>query len=149
MAAQRATSIVVGCAVLFAVIASATRLHVSPTTRNQLVAGGAAGLSGTVAGIGGPPMAIAYQNSDPRTLRSSLAVFNAISIVLFSIPLLIVAGATGWREARIAMVLVPSVFAGLWVGKHTVGRLDPATVRAFVLVVCATSAITLLTRQIL
>ena len=146
---QRATSIVVGCAVLMAVVASATRLHVRPTARNQLVAGGVAGLSGTVAGIGGPPMAIAYQNSDPSTLRASLGVFNSISILAFSIPLLIAAGATGWREVRIACVLVPAVFGGLWVGKHTIGRLEPETIRRFVLLVCAASAIVLLSRQLL
>lgn len=145
---QQAISIVIGCAVLLAVIASLTRLRLSPTLRNQLIAGGAAGFSGTVSGIGGPPMAITYQHSNPGVLRASLATFNAASLALFTIPLLAIAGVTGWREIRIAALLIPSVFAGLWVGKHGIDRLQPTAVRGFVLAVCAASAIVLLARQI-
>lgn len=145
---QRATSIVVACAVLLAVIASGTRLRVSPTPRNQLIAGAASGLSGTVAGIGGPPMAITYQNEDPRTLRASLAAFNAVSITLLTVPSLMVADVIGWREFRIALVLIPGVFAGLWVGKHAISRLPPERIRQFVLLVCAASAVVLLVREL-
>ena len=101
---QRAIAIVIGCAVLLAVVSSLTGLHVRPTPRNQLIAGGAAGLSGTVAGMGGPPMAIAYQHSDPAVLRASIAAFNMVSVVLLSIPMLVLAGVIGWREVQLAAV---------------------------------------------
>lgn len=145
---REATSIVVALAVLFAVVATLTRLRVAPTPRNQLIAGGASGLSGTVAGIGGPPMAITYQHSDPQVLRASLATFNSISIVAFSVPSLAVAGVIGAREVRLAVVLVIGVFAGLWIGKHMIARLAPERVRYGVLGVCAASALVLLARQL-
>ncbi len=145
---RQATSIVVAAAVLFAVIATLTRLRVSPTPRNQLVAGAASGLSGTVAGIGGPPMAITYQHSGPSVLRASLATFNSISIVAFSIPSLTIAGVIGAREVRLAVALVAAVFAGLWIGKHMIARLAPERVRYGVLSVCAASAIVLLVSEL-
>lgn len=145
---QRAIAIVIACAVLLAVVSSLTGLRVAPTTRNQLIAGGAAGLSGTVAGMGGPPMAIAYQHSDPAVLRASIAAFNMVSVVVLSIPLLVIAGVIGWREMQLAAVLIVGVLAGLRVGKHFISRLQPARVRLLVLAVCATSAVILLTRQL-
>lgn len=145
---RQATSIVVAVAVLFAVVATLTRLRLSPTPRNQMVAGAASGLAGTAAGIGGPPMAITYQHSDPRILRATLATFNSISVVLLSIPSLAVADVIGGREVRLAAVLIPPVFAGLWVGKHAIVRLPPERVRYGVLTVCATSALVLLARQL-
>ena len=80
-------------------------------------------------GVGGPPMALTYQHSDPRVLRASLATFNSISILSFTIPLLAIAGATGWHELRIAVAVTPGVLAGLWVGKHLIARLRPELVR--------------------
>lgn len=143
-----ATSIVIAIAVLFAVVATMTRLAVSPTPRNQSIAGAASGLAGTVAGIGGPPMAITYQHSDPRVLRATLATFNAISLIVLSIPSLAVAGVIGGREVRLAGALIPAVFAGLWIGKHATSRLAPSGVRYGVLGVCAASAVVLLARQL-
>ena len=145
---RQATSVVVAGAVLFAVVATLTRLHVSPTPRNQLIAGAASGLSGTVAGIGGPPMAITYQHSEPSVLRASLATFNSISIVAFSIPSLTIAGVIGVHEIQLAAVLVVGVFAGLWIGKHMINRLAPERVRYGVLAVCTASALVLLAREL-
>jgi uncharacterized membrane protein YfcA len=145
---QRAVAIVIASAVLLAVASSLTGLKVRPTRRNQLIAGGVAGVSGTVAGIGGPPMAITYQYEDAGVLRASLAAFNAVSIMALSIPLLAIAGVIGWREVQLAVVLVAGVFAGLWVGKHAIGRLHPERVRYLVLFVCAASAIIVLAKQL-
>jgi uncharacterized membrane protein YfcA len=144
---QRAIAIVVGISVLLAVVASATGLRFAPSRRNLGVAGVASGFSGTVAAIGGPPMALTYQHGDPRTLRSTLAVFNTIGSS-FTIPSLVIAGAIGRRQLEYAALLVPAVIAGLWIGRYTIVRLDPERVRPFVLVTCAASALALLLREL-
>lgn len=143
----RTIAIVVGLSVLLAVIASATKLHFAPTRRNLLIAGTAAGFSGTVAGIGGPPMALTYQHSDPRVLRGSLAAFNTIGS-MFTIPSLVIAGVIGWREFQLALMLIPGVLVGLWTGRFTIARLRPERVRPFVLAACAGSAILLLVSEL-
>jgi uncharacterized membrane protein YfcA len=144
---QRAVAAVVGVAVLSAVVASFTRLHFRPTLRNQLVAGTASGFAGTVAGVGGPPMAITYQHADPRVLRSSLAAFNSIGLIAFTLPSLVIAGVIGRRELALGCLLVPGVIAGFTVGKYTIAKLPPERVRPFVLAVCAGSALLVLSRS--
>lgn len=145
---QNGIAIVVGLSVLLAVVGSLTGIHFAPTPRNLLVAGTASGFSGTVASVGGPPMALTYQHSDPRTLRASLATFNMIGSA-FTIPGLVIAGVIGHRELRLALMLVPGVLLGLWTGRFTITRMSPDRVRPFVLIACAASAIVLLARQLL
>ena len=91
-------------------------------------------------------MAITYQHSDPGTLRSTLAAFNAIGSAM-TIPSLALAGVIGRRELQLALLLVPGVLLGLWAGGFTISRLPPARVRPFVLAACAASALALLVRQ--
>ena len=140
-------AIVVGASVLVAVIGSASGLTFRPTRRNLLIAGTASGVSGTVAAIGGPPMALTYQHSDPRTLRASLAAFNTIGSTM-TIPSLVIAGVLGVREMQLAAVLVPGVIAGLWFGRVGIARLPAHRVRSFVLLACATSAVVLLVNEL-
>jgi uncharacterized membrane protein YfcA len=141
-------AIVVGLSVLLAVVGSLTGIHFAPSPRNLFVAGTASGFSGTVAGVGGPPMALTYQHSDPRTLRATLATFNMIGSA-FTIPSLAIAGVIGRRELQLALMLVPGVLLGLWIGRFTISRLPPERVRPFVLIVCAASALVLLAHQLL
>jgi uncharacterized membrane protein YfcA len=141
-------AIIVGLTVLLAVVASVTGLHFAPTDRNIVVAGAAAGFTGTSAGVGGPPMALTYQHSDPGTLRSTLAAFNAIGSAM-TIPSLAIAGVIGRREVELALMLVPGVVVGLWLGGLTIARLPPARVRPIVLAACAASALALLLRQLI
>ena len=141
-------AIVVAVSVLLAVIGSASGLRFAPTRRNLVIAGTASGFSGTVAAIGGPPMALTYQNADPRTLRASLAAFNTIGS-LFTIPSLVIAGVLGVRELRLALLLVPGVFVGLWLGRVGIARLPAHRVRSFVLLACASSAVALLLNELI
>jgi len=145
---QGGIAIVVGLSVLLAVVGSLSGLHFSPTPRNLFIAGTASGFSGTVAGVGGPPMALTYQNSDPRTLRATLAAFNMIGSS-FTIPSLAIAGIIGRRELQLALMLTPGVLMGLWIGQFTITRLPRERVRSFVLVASAASALVLLARQLL
>lgn len=147
-AGRGAIAIVIGISVLLAVIGSASGVRFAPSRRNLTIAGAASGFSGTVAGIGGPPMALTYQHSDPRTLRASLAAFNLMASA-FIIPSLIVADVLGWREARLGLLLIPSVLCGLWLGRVGIARLPAERVRPLVLAACAASAVVLLGRQLL
>jgi len=147
-AGQSAIVVIVGLSVLVAVVASATGLKFPTTRRNLAIAGTASGFSGTAAGVGGPPMALTYQNADPRTLRATIATFNTIGSAM-TVTLLTIAGVIGKRELQLALLLVPGVVLGLWAARFTIHHMSPARVRPFVLVVCAASATALLTRELL
>ena len=144
---QNGIAIVIGISVMLAVVGSMSGIRFETSRRNLLIAGTASGFSGTVAGIGGPPMALTYQHADPRTLRASLAAFNTIGSA-FIIPSLIIADVIGWREVRLAGLLIPGVVAGLLLGRIGVARIPAHRVRPFVLLACATSAAVLLAKQL-
>ena len=143
---QGSIAVVIGLSVLLAVVASLTGLRFQPSRRNLVIAGAASGLTGTAAGVGGPPMALTYQNSDPRTLRATLATFNTIGSAM-TVSVLSLAGVIGKRELQLALLLVPGVVLGLWAARYTIHHMSPERVRPFVLVVCSASALALLVRQ--
>lgn len=146
-ATQGFIATMVAVSVLLAVVGSISGVRFAPSRRNLMIAGTASGFSGTVAGIGGPPMALTYQHADPRILRSSLAVFNAIGS-MFIIPSLVIVGVIGRRETELALMLVPGVLIGLWLGRIGIARVPANRIRPFVLLVCAASAVVLLARQL-
>lgn len=147
IASRDVVAVVIAFSVLLAVVGSVSGLRFATSDRNLMIAGTASGFTGTVAAIGGPPMALTYQHSDPRTLRATLAAFNTIGSA-FTIPSLVIAGVIGWREFQLALLLVPGVVGGLWLGRIGIARLRADRVRGFVLAACASSAIVLLARQI-
>ncbi|HUF99736.1 MAG TPA: sulfite exporter TauE/SafE family protein, partial [Ilumatobacter sp.] len=104
---------VIAIVVLLAVLASASGLHFTPTTRNLAISGAASGFGGTVAGIGGPPMALTYQHSDPETMRATLAVFFIVGIAI-SFTTLAIAGVVGRRELELGALLMPASLLGAW-----------------------------------
>lgn len=147
-ASQDFIATVIGISVLLAVFGSLSGITFPPSPRNLLIAGTASGFTGTVASIGGPPMALTYQHADPKALRASLAAFNTVGSA-FTIPALTVAGVLGVRELQLAALLIPGVVVGLFLGRIGVARLPANRVRPFVLLACATSATVLLVEQVL
>ena len=77
-------AVLVAGSVLLAVVASLTGRLFRPTDRALVVAGMASGFAGTTTGVGGPPMALTYQNSDPATMRATISAFFAIGSVMSS-----------------------------------------------------------------
>ena len=53
-----------------------------PTDRSLVVAGLASGFAATTTGVGGPPMALTYQNSDPATMRATISAFFSIGTLM-------------------------------------------------------------------
>lgn len=139
----RAVSVAIAVSVLLAVVGSVTRVRFHPSHRNLVVAGIASGVTGTAAGIGGPPMALTYQHSDPASLRSTLAAYFTLG-ALMSFGALAAAGAVGRRELELSALIVPATLAGLTVSRLTIRRLPAGTLRPVILVVCSASAIVLL-----
>ncbi|MGZ8765296.1 MAG: sulfite exporter TauE/SafE family protein, partial [Acidimicrobiia bacterium] len=74
-AGPTALALLVSGSVLLAVAASLTGVHFRPTPRALVIAGATSGFTGTATGVGGPPMAITYQNADPLAARATLALF--------------------------------------------------------------------------
>lgn len=111
VAPQSAISLGFGVLIIASVILSYRRVTVEASRNNLLVAGFFSGMMGTTTSVGGPPMALVYQNSDPETVRAQLGFYFLIGTGL-SIVLLVVSGNYSIRQLGLVIPLVPAVFLG-------------------------------------
>jgi uncharacterized protein len=119
-----------------------------PITRGSLMTAGlVSGFSGTATSIGGPPMAILYQNRPPRQIRTTLAVYFMVGAAL-SLAGLALAGQLDLRRALLAACLAPVLPFGAALGRILRRRLPAHRVRGAVLLVCAASALVLLAKSL-
>lgn len=136
-------ALLVAGSVLIAVVASLTSKRFEPTDTALMAAGLASGFGATTTGVGGPPMALTYQHSDPATMRSSISAFFAVGGVMTLIAL-VPAGELGTRQLQLAALLTPAVLVGVATARAVKDHLDPAIVRPAVLVICTGASIALL-----
>lgn len=136
-------AVMVAASVLIAVAASMTSIRFQPSDRSLMVAGMASGFAGTTTGVGGPPMALTYQNSDPATMRSTISAFFSIGALL-SVGALALAGEIGVRQWQLTALLLPGIALGLITARIIKGYLNPDLVRPAVLVICTIASAALL-----
>lgn len=140
---DRVLAVLVAASVLFAVVVSFTGKRFHPSDTSLVVAGLASGFTGTTTGVGGPPMALAYQHSDPARMRSTLSVFFGVGAVM-SLAALAIAGQIGVRQFALTALILPSVGVGVITARRIKHRLDASIVRPAVLVLCTVTSIALL-----
>lgn len=136
-----------GAIVLGLVVASMVvpRLHVQRST--QMAAGVVSGLTGTSAGIGGPPLALLYQRHPGPTMRSTLAASFMFGTLL-SLATLGVARQVGADQVLLGAGLAPVVVAGSVAGRRLHGLLDRGWLRPAVLLFAGITALTALVRAV-
>jgi uncharacterized protein len=140
--------IVFGAVVLLGVALSISGLHVARTTGTLLGTGFLSGVMGTMTSIGGPPMALIYQNSDGPELRATLNTYFALGSAM-SIPALAVAGHFGREQLLDGILLLPATFAGFALSGLTRSYLDAGRTRAAVLAVASASALAVVIKEAL
>jgi uncharacterized protein len=144
--ADRTLGMAVGVMVLVAVVLSVRTIEV-PITRGSLVtAGFVAGTTGTATSIAGPPVALLYQHRPGRQVRSTLAVFFLVGVML-SLAGLAIGGVLTLRELEVALTMAPPLLLGFAVAGPLRSRVDAGYTRSAVLAVCAASAVVLLLRS--
>ncbi len=82
-------AILVSTTVLLGVAVSITTKRFTPTTPALVIAGFGSGFTGTAVGVGGPPIALTYQHSDPVTMRATISFFFSVGSVLTAIALVV------------------------------------------------------------
>jgi uncharacterized membrane protein YfcA len=142
-----ALSVLFALLVLLAVAVSLRRRRLSPTRSHLAGAGLASGFMGTISGIGGPPIALAYLGLEGPALRATLARYFLVGN-LVAIPTLIVVGSLGWEDAPECLVLVPGAVGGFlasgWLARHA----DRGTIRPIVLGLSTAAAVAVLIRAL-
>lgn len=136
-------AVMVAISVLVAVGASLTGRLFRPTDRALLAAGLASGFAGTTTGVGGPPMALTYQNSSPATMRATVSAFFSIGSLL-SVGALALAGEVGVRQWQLTALILPGIGLGVVTARRFKDHLRAEIVRPAVLVICTITAIALI-----
>lgn len=132
-------SLILGAAVLLAVIISAMPVRIAPTRGRLFVAGLASGFMGTSTAIGGPPVALLYQHAAGTRIRANL---NGYFVVGTSMSLLglVAIGRFGPGEFVTALSLLPAAVAGFLTARCTLVWWDRGATRPVLLALCAVAA---------
>lgn len=139
---------IAGGVVLVMVVASITVPALKVRRRSQLTAGMVSGLTGTSAGIGGPPLALLYQHHPGPTMRSTLAASFMFGTVL-SLATLGVARQVHLDQLLLGAGLIPVVVAGSVAGRRFHDFLDRGWMRPAVLVFAGLAGLTTLLHAII
>ncbi len=136
---QSTLAVAASCVVLAAVVVSLRVVSIVRTSQSLVAAGFLAGLFGTSTGIGGPPIALLYQNETGDEVRSTLGTVNLISITM-SLVFLIVGGAFDLTDTRTGLALMPASICGFALSKYVIPYAD-RRLRVLVLAVCSVAAL--------
>lgn len=147
VAGARLLAGLIGALLLLAAALSATT-RARPGNGARLAAGFVSGVMGTVASIGGPAMALAFQERPGPELRATLAVAFAVGVLLSLGALALAGEVRGW-QVGLALVLAPAVVVGLWLGRRVTGRLDERWLRPAVLAFAGAAGLAAVLRALL
>ena len=129
-------STLTGLLILAAAFASFLKPSFEIGNSTRLTGGVASGVVGTVAALGGTPLALVYQDRSGAELRSTLSISFVVGIAM-SLVGLELAGEVEWRNLMLALELLPGLFIGLWASRWVVERLDERWLRPVVLLFAA------------
>lgn len=134
-----------GALVLLAVLISVSGYKLNATPRSLVLAGGAAGVMGTMVGIHGPLISLVFQNAEPRVARAMLGAIFTIAY-LGAVAALAAFGLFGIPHLVRAAILLPGVVTGLAVAPHLTAYIDGKRLRVIILVIATVGGVTLLLR---
>ncbi len=137
-----------GILVLAGVGMSVSRVRLAPVRPVLVGAGLISGVLGTIASIGGPPMALVYQNEPGARIRSTMSGFFMAGTIL-SLAALRGVGRFGLYEVGLAMLMLPALLAGYVLSGWTAGVVDRGHTRRAVLAVSGASGVAIVIRQLL
>ena len=148
LAPQAVLGLIIAAIVAIALWLSIKRYQV-PVNRFTIgTAGVFSGIFGTIAGIGGPPMALLLTGRDAGKFRAALSAFFAISS-LISLSILFCVGKLNLHHLLLAALLLPAVILGFWISNFIVPHVDRQRTRFFTLALCAINVIVLTSKSLL
>lgn len=137
-----------GILLLIGVLISVAGIRFHPKPSTLIFAGLLSAIMGTIATIGGPPMALVYQESKGEELRSTLSGYFIIG-GLFSILTLAFVGKFGETELWLSAAVLPGTILGYLISSRLLPRLNPQLTRVSVLGVAIASALVVILRQVI
>ena len=122
----------VGLVILLGVVLSIVHPGIAIRRRSATAVGAVCGVTGTAAGVDGPPLALLYQHSEPHTLRATLATCFLIGAAVSGIALAL-GGELSREQLELTAILLPPMLVGLALSGFLARRISPAALRPIVL----------------
>lgn len=148
LASPRGIRFLVAATVLVAVGLVASGLQIERTRGSLLGAGVLSGVLSTTSSIGGPAIAILYQEDPGARVRGTLSGFFAVGLV-FSILALAIMGEFGRSQIEAALVLLPGVLLGFLLSRSIARVLDRGHTRTAILALSTVAALGVLVQAAL
>ena len=141
-------NVVFAAAVLFGVGLSVSGLRLPLTVPTLVGTGFLSGVMGTMTSIGGPPIALVYQDAKGPQLRSTLNTYFALGSGM-SIAALAAAGHFGARELGDGAMLLPATAVGFLLSGSSRAWLDHGRTHTAVMWVASLSAMAVVVKELL
>jgi len=135
----------IGAVILVAVALSVMGVSVTTNLRGLLLAGGASGIMGVLAGLHGPAISLAFQHADPRKARAMLGAYFTVAY-LSAVAALALVGAFGEKELARTAILVPGVIIGFATAPLARRHVNRRVLRVSILTVAGISGLILLVK---
>lgn len=139
--------IIAAMMVLLGVFLSLFRKGLTLNGKTLFISGSLSGIMSTLAGLSGPPMALALQFEKPEFIRANLA-FAFIFASLFSIAVLLLKGRFHLEYLALGSLMVPGMFLGFLLGKSLSAYLNAQLSRWMILGISTASALSLLYKSL-
>ena len=125
-------AIVVGIVILLGVVASVIHPGLRVSRASAASVGTICGITGTAAGVDGPPIALLYQRAEPQTLRATLATCFLIGATISGTALAI-SGELTVEQLELTLILLGPMLVGLALSGTVRHRIPPTALRPIVL----------------
>jgi uncharacterized protein len=133
-------SVIVGLLITSLALLSFFSPDFEVTNKTRLAGGMASGITSTTAAIGGPPLALIYQDRSGAELRSTLSISFVVGIVMSLAALALAGKVQGWHFL-LALQLLPGLLVGLWSSRWVIRYLDERWLRPAVLMFAAVAGL--------
>ena len=139
-------NMVVGISTILAVAASLLAPEFTPGRKALTLTGLVTGITETATGIGGPPLALAYQHAPVSRLRSTVALCFLVGEII-SLVVLVASGSIGFKHLEFALWCSPALLAGMLDSHLVHARLNQRALRLGVLLFAAVSGVVVILAQ--
>lgn len=148
IATQRLLDLGISLSVFIAVAILGTGLSVPRTRATEFGTGLIAGVMGMVASMGGPPAALLFKDAKGEIVRSTLAAFFSLGLIV-TVFARIAGGKITADDVTLTLLLAPGLVVGYLASSRLRSRADASAIRPAILVISTVAAAGLLVRALI
>jgi uncharacterized membrane protein YfcA len=129
-------SLLFGTVILFSLFIFVSGIRLKMSIFNLIFVGTISGFMGTTTSIGGPPMALLYQDKKGPQIRGTLSGIFIVGTIIAILSLIFI-NKFGLIELKVAALLIPGIFVGYYFSYYSSKILDKGYIRTTILIVSA------------